>query len=71
MRIKIDTEDFKDLELAHEKGWYRKKFYCSNCNLLIKIESWDKERMFGIGTILTSNQTPNFCPNCGKQTDID
>lgn len=71
MRIEIDTEDFKNLELAYEKGWYRKKFFCTNCNLLIKTETWEDDYMFGCGTVLKDNQTPNFCPNCGKQTDVD
>lgn len=71
MRVEIDTEDFKNLELAHERGWYRKNFFCTNCNLLIKTETWEDDHMFGCGTVLKDNQTPNFCPNCGKQTDID
>lgn len=71
MRVEIDTEDFKDLEIAHERGWYRKKFFCPNCDLLIRIETWDKNYMFGMSTVLKDNHTPNFCPNCGKQTDID
>lgn len=71
MRVEIDTEDFKDLEIAHERGWYRKKFFCPNCDFLIKIETWDRNYMFGMSTVLKDNHTPNFCPNCGKQTDID
>lgn len=71
MRVEIDTKDFENLEMAHENGWYRKKFFCSKCGLLIKTETWDSRYMFGMGTVLTDNRTPNFCPNCGKQTDID
>lgn len=71
MRVEINTEDFKDLEIAHERGWYRKKFFCPNCDFLIKIETWDRNYMFGMSTVLKDNHTPNFCPNCGKQTDID
>ena len=71
MRIKIDTEDFKDIERARKDGWYRKKFFCSDCGLLIRIETWDNHHMFGDSTVLKDNHTPNFCPNCGRQTDID
>ncbi len=67
MRVEIDTEDFKDLELAQEKGWYRKKFFCSNCDYLIQIETWGND-CFGKSTVLKDNHTPNYCPNCGKQT---
>lgn len=71
MRVEIDTKDFENLEIAREKGWYRKKFFCSNCDLLIKIETWDSRYIFGTSTVLKNNYTPNYCPNCGRQTDID
>ena len=67
LREEITTDDFGDLELAKERGWHRKKFYCPNCDLLIKIETWDSERMFGGGTILKSNEMPKYCPNCGAK----
>jgi rubrerythrin len=46
-------------------------FYCTECGLEIKHETWDaqKNHMFGNSTILKDNQTPNFCPNCGTRTD--
>lgn len=50
---------------GYENRWYRKKFYCASCGIKIKIESWDKKRCFGEGTILQDNDMPNFCPNCG------
>lgn len=71
MRVEIDTEDFENLEMAYKEGWYKKKFYCTNCGMLIKTETWDRKYKFGMGSVLTDNQTPNFCPNCGKQTDTD
>ena len=67
LRVETTTDDFKDLEVAKERGYHRKKFYCPNCDLLIKIESWDSERMFGGGTILKSNEMPKFCPECGAK----
>lgn len=67
LRVETTTDDFKDLEIAKKRGYHRKKFYCPNCDLLIKIETWDSERMFGGGTILKSNEMPKFCPNCGAK----
>ncbi len=67
LRVETTTDDFKDLEVAKERGYHRKKFYCPNCDLLIKIETWDSERMFGGGTILKSNEMPKFCPECGAK----
>ena len=67
LREEITTDGFENLELAKERGWYRKKFYCPNCDLLIKIETWDSKRMFGGGTILKSNEMPKYCPNCGAK----
>lgn len=69
LRIETTTDDFKDVETAKERGYYRKKFYCPNCDLLIKTETWDSKRMFGCGTVLKSNEMPKFCPNCGKQDE--
>lgn len=70
MRVEIDTEDFKDLELAHKEGWYRKKFFCPECGLLIRTESWDGRYMFGHSTVLKDHHTPNYCPNCGTRIDV-
>lgn len=67
LRVETTTDDFKDLVVAKERGYHRKKFYCPNCDLLIKIETWDSERMFGSGTILKSNEMPKFCPECGAK----
>jgi rubrerythrin len=71
LREVIKTECFKNQDLAEECGWYRKFFYCTECGLEIKHETWDgpKNHMFGNSTILKDNQTPNFCPNCGTRTD--
>lgn len=67
LRVETTTDDFKNLDIAKERGYHRKKFYCPNCDLLIKIETWDSGRMFGGGTILKSNEMPKFCPNCGSK----
>ena len=67
LRVEIDTESFENKALQAERGWYRKKFYCPNCDLLIKTESWDSKYMFGKGTVLKSNEMPNFCPKCGAK----
>lgn len=71
LREEIKTDCFTNRELAEECGWYRKFFYCTECGLEIKHETWDaqKNHMFGNSTILKDNQTPNFCPNCGTRTD--
>lgn len=71
MRIEIDTQDFKNIERAREEGWYRKKFFCPDCDLLIRIETWDSRYMFGDSTVLKDNRTPNYCPNCGRLVDIE
>lgn len=65
----IKNDCFKNKELAEERGWYRKFFYCRECGLLIRTETWDEHYMFGCSTVLKDNQTPNFCPNCGTRTD--
>ena len=67
LRVETTTDDFSNLDLAKERGWHRKKFHCPNCDLLIKIETWDSERMFGCGTVLKTNEMPKFCPNCGSR----
>ena len=69
LREEIRTDCFDNKELAEERGWYRKFFYCNECDLLIKTETWDDHYMFGGGSVLKDNQTPNFCPNCGTRTD--
>lgn len=67
LRVETITDDFTDMELAKERGWYRKRFYCPNCDLLIKTETWDRKYMFGCGTVLKSNDMPTYCPNCGAK----
>ena len=47
--------------------WYRKKFYCPNCGIKIRTESWDEKRCFGEETILKDNTIPKFCPECGTK----
>lgn len=69
LRTEITTEDFDDKDLAKKRGWYRKKFYCPECGLLIKIETWEKNHMFGKSTVLKTNETPCFCPHCGAKMD--
>ena len=69
LREVIRTDCFNNKELAAERGWYRKFFYCTECGLEIRHETWDDHYMFGSGTILKDNQTPNFCPNCGTRID--
>lgn len=71
MRIEIDTKDFDNLPVAENKGYYRKKFFCEKCDLLISTETWDSTRMFGLGTILKDNKIPNYCPNCGVEIQMD
>ena len=69
LRVEINTDCFGDTELAKERGWYRKFFYCPDCVLLLRTESWDERYMFGSGTVLKTNDMPNYCPNCGAKTD--
>jgi hypothetical protein len=40
MRVEVITDDFRDMELAKVRGWYRKKFFCPYCDQLIKTETW-------------------------------
>ena len=69
LREVIRTDCFINKDLAEECGWYRKFFYCTECDLLIRTETWDERYMFGCSTALSDNKTPNFCPNCGTRTD--
>ena len=62
LKIEISLDDFTEAE--KEKGWHRKKFFCPDCDLLIRIETWS-HYMFGLSTILKTNNMPNYCPNCG------
>lgn len=64
LKIEISLDDFSEAEI--EKGWYRKKFFCPNCDLLIKTEHWS-HYMFGMSTILKTNNMPNYCPYCGAK----
>lgn len=67
LHMEIKTDCFGDAELAKKRGWYRKFFYCPNCNLLIKTETWNEKYMFGSGTVLKTNEMPNYCPDCGTK----
>jgi predicted RNA-binding Zn-ribbon protein involved in translation (DUF1610 family) len=67
LRIEITYDDFRDSEIAKEKGYHRRKFYCPHCDLLVRIETWDDHRMFGLSTIMKDNIMPNYCPNCGEE----
>lgn len=67
LRVEINTECFGDAKLAEERGWYRKFFYCPNCGSIIRTESWDSRYMFGSGTVLKTNDNPNYCPKCGTK----
>ena len=71
LRVEIKTDCFINKELAKEEGWYRKFFYCRNCDFLIRTETWDKKKnhMFGCGTVLKTNETPKYCPDCGTKLD--
>ena len=69
LRCEINSDRFGDVELAKERGWYRKFFYCPNCDQLIRTESWDDHRMFGSGTVLKNHEMPNYCPYCGTKMD--
>ena len=62
LKVEISLDDFTEEEKA--KGWYRKKFFCPNCDLLIRTEMWS-HYMFGMSTVLKTNHMPNYCPNCG------
>lgn len=44
---------------------HRKHYFCPSCGTKIGDKTFEEERQFGQGTILHSNQFPNFCPNCG------
>lgn len=65
MRLEIKNE--VGSEYARENGIYREYYFCSSCDTKIGCKIYDKNRQFGQGTILHSNQFPSFCPNCGKQ----
>lgn len=69
MRVEVTTDDFKYVEMAKEKGWHRKKFFCPICDQLIKTETWDNCRIFGVSTVLKTDETVNYCPNCGAKID--
>lgn len=69
LRTEITTEDFDNKDLAKKRCWYRKKFYCFECGLLLKIETWEKNHMFGKSSVLKNNETPYYCPNCGAKMD--
>lgn len=52
---------------GHVGRWYYRRFYCAVCGAKIRTESWDAERCFGCGTILSDNTMPDFCPHCGTK----
>lgn len=66
-RVEIVTDDFENNEIAKVEGWYRKKYYCPICDLLLRIESYDSKYMFGESSVLKTNKMPNYCPNCGAK----
>lgn len=67
LRIEITTDDFTNKDLAKEKGYYRKHYFCPVCDIEIGHKTFDKTSQFGQGTVLHSNEFPNHCPNCGAK----
>ena len=71
LRVEVTTDDFTDIAVAKEKGYYRKHYFCPSCDIEIGHKTFDKHRQFGQGTVLHSNIFPNYCPNCGAKMDGD
>ena len=69
LRVEISTDDFTNKDLAKEKGYYRKHYFCPSCDIEIGHKTFDKNRQFGQGTVLHSNEFPNYCPHCGAKMD--
>lgn len=67
MTVTITTDDFNNVVLAREQGYYRKHYFCPVCNLEIGCQTFAEDYMFGQGTVLHSNKFPNFCPDCGTR----
>ena len=70
MRVEITTDDFRDLAFAKAEGCYRKHYFCPSCGVEIGTQTFDKNRMFGQGTVLHSNKFPRFCPFCGADIKL-
>ena len=71
VRVVKTTNDFRDVQHAREAGYYRLHFYCAGCDVELWHETYDSKRMFGKGSVLHSNNPPNFCPACGTKVDIE
>ena len=67
LTVKRTTEDFTDLKIANERGWYRKHYFCPTCTLEIAIETYEGDYMFGSGSVLRDNTVPQYCPYCGTR----
>lgn len=71
MRVEVTTDDFRDLESARAKGYYRKHYFCPSCDIEIGNQTFDSKRKFGQGTVLHSNRFPNCCPSCGERLSLE
>lgn len=69
MIIEIIKDEFSNLEMAKERGFYKKIYKCSNCNSYIGKETYDKSRKFATNTIMKKNVFPEFCPYCGHRLE--
>lgn len=63
------TEDFPDLQLAHERGWHRNHYLCPTCNVELYCETVEKGHVFSSNSILTVGLVPRFCPECGTKVE--
>ena len=50
-----------------EGEYTTKRFFCPNCDLLIKTELWNERYRFSIGTVLKTDEMPKYCPECGTK----
>ena len=67
MLVNIHTtyEEFSNLEIAKEKGFYKIYYYCPKCGLNLGKELKDRKGFVTRKTLLKDNNFPDYCPKCG------
>lgn len=65
LRVEVTTEGFLNAEVATQRGWYRKCYFCPSCNQQLKEEMYEKDSCFMSWCVVRDESPMHYCPNCG------
>ena len=69
LRVEVTTEGFLNAEVATQRGWYRKCYFCPSCNQQLKEEMYEKDSCFMSWCVVRDESPMHYCPNCGARID--